>query len=261
MRIIFVRHAEPDYSDDSLTEKGKREALLLAERAKEWNVKDIYVSPFGRAKETAEPIVKALNIKPVTLPWLREYSYRVTNPVHGNKTVPWDFIPTQVYEDEKMISQNDWVDAGPNASNEEVKTSYPVVIKGLDELIENYGIKRVYNHYERIDGRKRNIISTVKNMKFASADDLPVDDSEPTIVIVCHFGIICLMLSRLINIPFELLTHGFILPTSSVTIVNTEERWDKEVSFRVQAMGDCTHLHAKKEPISNAGSFARLFQQ
>ena len=47
MRIIFVRHAEPDYSDDSLTEKGKREALLLAERAKEWNVKDIYVSSFG----------------------------------------------------------------------------------------------------------------------------------------------------------------------------------------------------------------------
>ena len=261
MRILFVRHAEPDYSDDSLTEKGKREAKLLAIRAKDWKVKDIYVSPFGRAKETAEPLAKALDITPVTLPWLREYSYRVINPVHGRDTCPWDFIPTQVYEDEKMISQDDWVDAGPNASNDEVKDNYPIVIKGLDELVEKYGIKRVNNHYERIDGRKRHIISTVKDMKFATADDLPIDDSEPTIVIVCHFGVICLMLSRLLNIPFELLTHGFILPASSVTIVNTEERWDAEVSFRVQAMGDCTHLHAKKEPISNAASFARLFQQ
>ena len=30
MRIIFVRHGEPDYTDDSLTEKGKKEAKLLA---------------------------------------------------------------------------------------------------------------------------------------------------------------------------------------------------------------------------------------
>ena len=32
MRIIFVRHAEPDYANDTLTEKGWREAALLAER-------------------------------------------------------------------------------------------------------------------------------------------------------------------------------------------------------------------------------------
>ena len=27
MRLIFIRHAEPDYSIDSLTEKGWREAI------------------------------------------------------------------------------------------------------------------------------------------------------------------------------------------------------------------------------------------
>ena len=36
MRLIFIRHAEPDYSIDSLTEKGWREAKLLAERTKRW---------------------------------------------------------------------------------------------------------------------------------------------------------------------------------------------------------------------------------
>ena len=53
MRIIFVRHGEPDYTTDTLNEKGKREAELLANRAKDWNIKDIYVSPFGRAQQTA----------------------------------------------------------------------------------------------------------------------------------------------------------------------------------------------------------------
>ena len=31
MKLIFIRHGEPDYSIDSLTEKGFREARLLAE--------------------------------------------------------------------------------------------------------------------------------------------------------------------------------------------------------------------------------------
>ena len=32
MKIIFIRHGDPDYVNDSLTEKGIREAKLLAKR-------------------------------------------------------------------------------------------------------------------------------------------------------------------------------------------------------------------------------------
>ena len=32
MKILFVRHAEPDYEHDSITEKGRREAAFLARR-------------------------------------------------------------------------------------------------------------------------------------------------------------------------------------------------------------------------------------
>ena len=32
MRLILIRHGDPDYVRDSLTEKGFREANLLAER-------------------------------------------------------------------------------------------------------------------------------------------------------------------------------------------------------------------------------------
>ena len=40
MRIIFVRHGDPDYANDTLTEKGWREAALLAERVSGWDVTD-----------------------------------------------------------------------------------------------------------------------------------------------------------------------------------------------------------------------------
>ena len=32
MKLLIIRHADPDYSIDSLTEKGRREAELLADR-------------------------------------------------------------------------------------------------------------------------------------------------------------------------------------------------------------------------------------
>ena len=33
MRILFIRHGDPDYANDTLTEKGRREASALAARA------------------------------------------------------------------------------------------------------------------------------------------------------------------------------------------------------------------------------------
>ena len=34
MRILIIRHGDPDYANDTLTEKGHREAKLLAEKLK-----------------------------------------------------------------------------------------------------------------------------------------------------------------------------------------------------------------------------------
>lgn len=261
MRIIFVRHGEPDYSNDSLTEKGKREAEILAGRAKNWNIKDIYVSPLGRAAETAAPTLKALNREAITLPWLREFSYLVKNPNHGRMAVPWDFVPSHLYSDERMFSMDEWINVAPMNENKDIKENFPKVMNGIDELVEKYGYERCGKYYIRKDGRERFISSTVRDQRIPTADDLPEDDCEPTIVMFCHLGVICLMMSRLLNVPFESLTHSFFIPTTSVTILNTEERWGKEVSFRAQVVGDVSHLLMAKEPISNAGSFTRTFQQ
>ena len=54
MRILLIRHGDPDYVNDTLTEKGRREAALLAKRAVSMNMGECYKSPLGRAKDTAE---------------------------------------------------------------------------------------------------------------------------------------------------------------------------------------------------------------
>ena len=52
MRLLIIRHGDPDYSIDSLTEKGKREVQLLKERLSKLDVKAVYCSPLGRARDT-----------------------------------------------------------------------------------------------------------------------------------------------------------------------------------------------------------------
>ena len=53
MKIIIVRHGDPDYEKDSLTELGWKEAEALSERMKNIKADECYVSPLGRAKDTA----------------------------------------------------------------------------------------------------------------------------------------------------------------------------------------------------------------
>ena len=54
MRIIFVRHGEPDYARDCLTPTGKRQAAAAARRLEREGIQEIYASPMGRARETAQ---------------------------------------------------------------------------------------------------------------------------------------------------------------------------------------------------------------
>ena len=51
MKLVIVRHGDPDYAKDHLTEKGKREVELLADRLVKNPAKAYYVSPLGRAKQ------------------------------------------------------------------------------------------------------------------------------------------------------------------------------------------------------------------
>ena len=60
MKILFVRHADPDYDIDSLTETGWKEAEALSDRLVKLDVKKFYCSPLGRAKDTASLTLKKL---------------------------------------------------------------------------------------------------------------------------------------------------------------------------------------------------------
>lgn len=62
MRILIIRHGDPDYEKDSLTQKGWHEAELLADKMEKTDVTAFYVSPLGRAQDTASVTLKRLGM-------------------------------------------------------------------------------------------------------------------------------------------------------------------------------------------------------
>ena len=94
MRILIIRHGDPDYERDSLTEKGWREVELLSERLAKMDIQYFYVSPLGRAKDTAAPTLRKMNRTAEECQWLREFEPLITKPnVPDRPSIPWDWLP------------------------------------------------------------------------------------------------------------------------------------------------------------------------
>ncbi|HML49322.1 MAG TPA: histidine phosphatase family protein, partial [Clostridia bacterium] len=93
MKILIIRHGAPDYANDSLTEKGVREADLLARRLQKLPIRALYGSPLGRARRTMQPTAEALGMTPAILPWLTEFPGKMRDPDTGKQGIPWNQRP------------------------------------------------------------------------------------------------------------------------------------------------------------------------
>lgn len=233
MRLILIRHGDPDYVRDDLTPKGEKEAALLAARAAEWKVDDVYVSPLGRARATARPCLEKWNKQATVLDWAQEFCYLVPDG-KGGMRIPWDYYPHEWAEKEGNFRKNEWVDEQDKLPSRE---KYQWVCSSLDELLRGYGLERKGNYY------------AVR------------EHCDKTAVVFCHFGISMIFLSHLLNISAQALLHGFFLPPTSVTVLNTEERLEGEAFFRVERLGDTCHLKEGGEKISESGYFAEIMQE
>ena len=69
----MIRHGDPDYENDTLTEKGRREAALLAKAASGLNLGTCFVSPLGRARDTAAYCLEQRGLTAETFDWLEEF--------------------------------------------------------------------------------------------------------------------------------------------------------------------------------------------
>ncbi len=250
MRILMIRHGDPDYEHDSLTETGKKEAALLAETAGGLHLGDCFVSPLGRAKKTASYTLKKLGLKAETLDWLQEFPAKldINDSEELQRAYPntrkegerfasrivWDMMPSYYLAHPEYMDREGWKTSAV-AAHSDIVSVYENVIEHFDRLLAGYGYVREGMHYR---------------VEKANTD---------TITFFCHFGLTCVLLSHLINVSPFTLWHGLVLAPTSVTEITTEERERGIAMFRSQRMGDVHHLLAGGTGPSFAARFCEIY--
>ncbi len=235
MKILFVRHGDPDYEHDSLTVKGWKEAELLADRLTKLNVRDFYCSPLGRAKDTAGVTLKRLHREAAVFDWLQEFPVRILDPETGEKRIAWDLMPSYWTNRTDLYDKDKWY-LDPIMKSGNTEEVYKGVTQGIDRLLDQYGYRREGMFYHTEGG------------------------NTDTIVVFCHLGVEFAILSHLLGIAAPLLWQGFFVAPSSVTVLATEERRKGEVYFRCKALGDTSHLYVGNEPASDSGFFQEMWK-
>ena len=254
MRLLFFRHGDPNYEIDGLTPKGNIEAKLLAEHIRVFGIEEVFVSPLGRAQATAEYSLRELGIEAKTLDWLKEFpamfdpnaADEKTKRAYQNelkknpdntykKRIVWDMMPGYYAEHPEMFDPTGWRDSEIVKASNAIDV-YDSVIKSFDDFLKEHGYERDGSVYKVLEGNDR------------------------TIALFCHFGITCVLLSRLWNVsPFVPLQFLAMAPTSLTEVVS-EEREKGTAIFRTLRVGDITHLTMGKETPSFSARFCEMYE-
>lgn len=240
VKLLIIRHGDPDYVHDTLTERGRAEAEALSgrlmrecvrEREREnENLTKVYCSPMGRAQATAAPFLAASGRTADTREWLREIPYRIHQPLRAaglamedRDSAPWKLSPAlfSAYADQ-LSDVNHWQECPIYREAGELVAYVEKVRKGFDALLAENGILCAGDGY-RLCGVE--------------------PGTQRTLAIFCHMGLGLLLLSQLARMSPPLAWQRFCFQPSSVsTVLWEQDEGAESAACHIVSIGDTTHL-------------------
>ena len=201
MRILFIRHGEPDYRNDCLTETGRRQAELAAERLRSEGIEEIYASPLGRAQETAEYTSKVLGLPIKTLDFMKEVHWGSTdgNPIYAGGH-PWD-IADEMARQGLDLNSPDWRET-PYFKTNNVLECIDDIEKGIDGWLAGLGYVREGLYYRH----------TVE------------EEKHRTIALFSHGGSSAAAMGHIMNLTFPYFCALFHLEFTGITIIRLDRK-------------------------------------
>ncbi|MCR4897407.1 MAG: phosphoglycerate mutase family protein [Lachnospiraceae bacterium] len=197
MRLIIVRHGEPNYQKDCLTPLGEEQAVIAAQRLKDEGITDIYSSPMGRALATARPTAELLGIRDIRiLDFIHEINWDnlTDKPLHADGH-PWTTADDMVRDGWNLASPG-WEEHPFWAGNNAVNCAKYVEKEG-DKWLASLGYRREGAHY---------------------VNECSMPDHR-NIAIFCHDGSSSAFIAHMLNLPFPYVCTVFHLTFTGITIL------------------------------------------
>ncbi len=219
MRIVFVRHGEPDYANDCLTPLGREQAKAAALRLKEEGIGEIWSSPLGRARETAEATAKVLGLPVQTLDFMREVSWGSTDgtELYGGGH-PWAIVFEMARQGFDLNDPN-WRDL-PFFRTNRLLECIDRVECGIDKWLERYGYFREGIYYRR------------------AAEEKP----QRTVALFSHGGSSCAAMGHILNLQFPCACALLHIDHTGITVVQMEGRAGDGTLSRLTMTNDTGHI-------------------
>ena len=199
MRIIFVRHGEPDYAHDCLTEMGRLQAADAAERLRNEGIEEIFSSPQGRAAETAAATADLLKRPVQTLDYMRELHWGSIDgtplPSDGH---PWDLADLMAEEGWDLTNPG-WREH-PYFKNNQVTANADMVAEKTDEWLRSLGYEREGAFYRCVRP----------------------DNRQKTVALFSHGGSSAAAMGHILNLPFPYACGLFHLEFTGITIIRLD---------------------------------------
>lgn len=230
MRLYIVRHADPDYVNDSITTKGHQEAKALAKRFSTHGLDKIFCSPKGRALATMRYTQEMLKLDYNIEEWTREVHPELfSQDKSGNYKALFQYPGETFRASNPLPTHDSWEGTEVFKQNPAAREAIHTLRANSDQFLLGLG-------YERSGGLYRCI-----------------KPNQEQIAIFCHAGFALTWLSILLEIPVPLMWSGFFLPPSSVTTILFEERSKEWAVPRCIGLGDISHVYEAGLKMSTMG--------
>ena len=224
MRLIFVRHGEPDYINDKLTSNGVEQAKNTAKRLADEKISAVYASPMGRAVETASFTAESHGLDVITLDFMHEIDWGDSRPdadVLPDKLEydghPWTLAYKLLAENPEYVGKDNWDEHHFFKDNICLKY-YDMVSERFDAFLAGFGLIRKDGLYKC---------------------EKPCDD---TIALFAHGGSGAVVFSHVLDLPFPFVLTSLPYGVCSVSIIDFSAQNGDMVIPRLELFNDMGHI-------------------
>ena len=231
MRIYIIRHADPDYPNNTITPKGHIEAEALAVRMERIGLDRIYTSPMGRARDTAAYTAKRLGIEPEVEDWTAELHWIQKTPKLNRSGATWDYSGEDFRSGTEHPTPHTWHTLPP-VHDDDLGERWMQLEENSNAFLAKHGFVREGRMYRSLR------------------------QNTEKIAVFCHGGFGLTWLAHLLEIPVSTMWSGFWLPPTSVSMVLMEQQSAEWAVPRCVGLGDTSHLYEAGLPIQPRGVYA-----
>ena len=222
MILYIVRHGDPIYETDSLTERGRLQAEAVGKRMLAAGIDRIFSSPMGRAKETADPACRLLGLEKQIEPWAHE--------IEDERLTPF---PDGVMKSITVVQNTYYLENGnidlpyersyecPGINQSQMKKAVDYIEANGKDFLERLGYKEEGGVYRIL---RRN---------------------EEKVALFCHAAFARAWLSVLLHIPIHIMWSSFEYTHTGVTVVEFKNNENGITAPRCLCYSDMSHLYAE----------------